>query len=348
MRKLRWGVIGAGGIADRRTIPGLLKTDNSELIAVMEINPELTEKLRSKYHAQRGYTSDLELLKDPEIDAVYIASPVAMHAKQVMAAADAGKDILVEKPIAMSSEEGQKVLEYCWNKGVHVAAGFMMRFGSYVQEMKKAIAAGSIGDVVSNYTQFTCWYPDMSDSWRQKKSIGGGGCLMDMGVHCIDLIQYVSGMQVKQVAAFNDTQTFHYEVEDSSSLLLRLSNGAQCVVQTNFNIPDQASKWRFDFFGTKGHLVGDGVIGQVDGGSLDALYIKEDIGGYDAVQNDKKVTGEDIQVQFGDCYQREIESFANSILYNQPLEVPAEEAVYVQKIIEAAYFSNTEKRIVEL
>lgn len=347
MKKLRWGVIGAGGIADRRTIPGMMLADNAELIAVMEINAEFAEKLRAKWNAKRAYTSDLELLADPEIDAVYIASPVFLHAQQAMAAADAGKHILIEKPLAMTSEEGQKVIDYCTAKGVQIAAGLMMRFGSYVQIMKQKISEGKIGRVVSGYSQFTCWYPDMPGNWRQSKKNGGGGAMMDMGVHCIDLMQYITGSKVRQVAAFHDTLSFHYEVEDSSMVLLRLENGAQCVVQSNFNIPDAASKWRVEFFGDQGRLVGENIIGQIDGGKLDALFCGE-AGGYDAQQDTQDVAGEQINVEFGNMYTREIESFGNSILNGTPLEVPASDAVYVQKIMEAAYRANDEKIVIDL
>ena len=125
MKKLRWGVIGAGGIADRRTIPGMMLAKNAELIAVMDINAEQVEKIRQKYGAKRGYTKEEDLLADPEVDAVYIATPIVLHAKQAKLAADYGKDILIEKPLAMTSDEGQKVIEYCESKGVKIAAGFM-------------------------------------------------------------------------------------------------------------------------------------------------------------------------------------------------------------------------------
>ena len=82
MKKIRWGVIGAGGIADRRTIPGMMLCDNAELVAVMEINMELAEKCRAKWQCRRAYDSEQALLADPEIDAVYIASPVVLHARQ--------------------------------------------------------------------------------------------------------------------------------------------------------------------------------------------------------------------------------------------------------------------------
>ena len=347
MDKLRFGVIGAGGIADRRTIPGILAASNAELVAVMEINMELANAMKEKHGALRAYDNVPDLLADPDVDAVYIASPVVLHAEQAMAAADAGKDILIEKPLAMSSEEGEKVVAYCKEKGVRIAAGFMMRFGAYVQEMKKDIAAGKIGDVVSGYAQFTCWYPDMPGNWRQSKKMGGGGAVMDMGVHCIDLVQYVTGQKIVEVAGMHDTLTFKYEVEDAAQIMLRLENGALVTIQTNFNIPDEAAKWRFEFFGTRGRMMGDTIIGQVDGGTMDALFM-DNVGGYDAVQDAKEVEGETFDVEFGNMYQREIESFADSILNNKPLEVPAEDSVFVQKVIESAYASNDNGTYIKL
>lgn len=346
-QKVRWGVIGAGGIADRRTIPGMMLCDNAELVAVMEINQELAEKCRAKWGCKKAYDNEAALLADPEIDAVYIASPVFLHAKQAMAAADAGKHILIEKPLAMTSEEGQKVIEYCKEKGVLIAAGLMMRFGAYVQAMKKAVAEGKIGRPVSAYAQFTCWYPDMPGAWRQKKANGAGGAMMDMGVHCIDLLQYILGSKAKDVAAFHDTLSFQYEVEDSSTVLLRMENGTQCVVQSNFNIPDDAAKWRIELFGDQGRLIGDTVIGQVDGGTLDAMFLGEQ-GGYDAQQDKKDGAREQIEVEFGNMYAREVASFSNSILTGAPVEVPAEEAVQVQRVMEAAYRSNGEARTIKL
>lgn len=347
MRKLRWGVLGAGGIADRRTLPGMMLAQNAELIAVMEIDAGRAEELRAKYGARRAYTSDVELLDDPEIDAVYIASPVVLHARQACLAADRGKHILLEKPLAMTTDEAQGVVDYCADRGVLLAAGFMMRYGACVQAMKRAIEAGKIGRIVSCNAQFTCWYPDMPGAWRQQKKHSGGGALMDMGVHCIDLICYLTGCRVTQVAAMHATQTFHYEVEDSSTVLMRLESGALCTVQSNFNIPDDAAKWRLEFYGTQGRLLGDAVIGQVDGGSVDAMFLKE-AGGYDARQDGDRGASEVLDVTFGNLYAREIESFGKSVLEGKPVTVPAQDAVNVQRVIEAAYRANDARCMVDL
>ena len=332
MKKLRWGVIGAGGIADRRTIPGMMLAKNAELIAVMDINAEQVEKIRQKYGAKRGYTKEEDLLADPEVDAVYIATPIVLHAKQAKLAADYGKDILIEKPLAMTSDEGQEVIEYCESKGVKIAAGFMMRFGSHVMSMKKVIAEGKIGTVVSGYSQFTLWLPYEPGNWRQCKAKAGGGAMMDLSVHTIDLMEYITGMRVTEVASMNEKIAFpepQYDVEDTSTILMRMENGAQCVVQSNFNIPDEASKWRVEFFGTKGRLLGDTMIGQIDGGKLNAVFIDKNVA-YSAEQTHADDAGIEIPGDFGNMYTREIESFSDSILNGKPLVVPASDAVHVQ------------------
>ena len=348
MDKIRFGILGAGGIADRRTMPGMQLAEHAQIVAVMELDAAVAENLRKKYSAKRAYTDEEALLNDPEIDAVYIASPIACHARQARLAADHGKHILIEKPLTITADEGEALVRYCREKGVLIAAGLMMRFGSYVQAMKQTISEGKIGNVVSAFAHFTCWYPEIPGSWRQTKVSAGGGALTDMGVHCIDLIRYITGSDVRQVAAMHDTLTFHYEVEDSSTLLMRLENGALCTVQSNFNIPDEASMWRLEFFGTRGRLAGKGVIGQVDGGSVDAVFL-ENAGAYDAqqdhIENDNSAN---LNVEFGNMYAREVESFCRSILLGKPLEVPAEEAVRAQRIIEAAYRSNDEKKIFDL
>jgi predicted dehydrogenase len=171
--------------------------------------------------------------------------------------------------------------------------------------------------------------------------------MMDLAVHCIDLMEYISGMRVTQVASMNEKIAFpepQYDVEDTSTLLMRMENGAQFVVQTNFNIPDEASKWRVEFFGTKGRLLGDTMIGQIDGGKLNAVFIEKNLG-YSAEQTHADDAGIQIEGNFGNMYTRQIESFGDSILNNKPLEVPASDAVHVQHIMELAYRSGEEMKI---
>ena len=178
----------------------------------------------------------------------------------------------------------------------------------------------------------------------------GGGAMMDLSVHTIDLMEYITGMRVTEVASMNEKIAFpepQYDVEDTSTILMRMENGAQCVVQSNFNIPDEASKWRVEFFGTKGRLLGDTMIGQIDGGKLNAVFIDKNVA-YSAEQTHADDVGIEIPGDFGNMYTREIESFSDSILNDKPLVVPASDAVHVQRIMEKAYASGEELKILKI
>ena len=339
MKKVKWGIIGAGGIADRRTMPGIQLAENADIYAVMEIDMSAAESLKEKYNAAKAYDNEIDLLGDPEVEAVYIASPVVHHKRQAMLAADAEKHILLEKPIALTVEEGQEVIDYCKEKGVLLATGFMMRYHAYHQAMKKLVDEGKLGQIVSCRAQLTCWYPDIPGNWRQAKATSGGGALMDMGVHCLDLIQYITGSKTKRAAGMASTLTFDYEVEDSGSMLIELENGALCQIESHFNIPDAAARGRFEIYGTKGSMLAEGTISQIEGGKLDVM-ISDDKLEYDAKQDRNDVEPMKIEVEFGNMYTKEIESFSDSILNGSPVEVPAEDAVQVQEVIQSAYRTN--------
>ena len=347
--RVRFGVIGTGSRGQYH-MRNLLSVPNAGITALCDNYAHNLDKASAIAPGAKRYDDYRRLLEDPEVDAVYIATPIVLHAKQAKLAADYGKDILIEKPLAMTSDEGQEVIEYCESKGVKIAAGFMMRFGSHVMSMKKAIADGKIGTVVSGYSQFTLWLPYEPGNWRQCKAKAGGGAMMDLSVHTIDLMEYITGMRVTEVASMNEKIAFpepQYDVEDTSTILMRMENGAQCVVQSNFNIPDEASKWRVEFFGTKGRLLGDTMIGQIDGGKLNAVFIDKNVA-YSAEQTHADDAGIEIPGDFGNMYTREIESFSDSILNDKPLVVPASDAVHVQRIMEKAYASGEELKILKI
>jgi predicted dehydrogenase len=347
MNKLSWGVIGAGGIADRRTLPGMLLANNASLEAVMEIEAGFAERLREKYNAARAYTSAEELLNDPAVEAVYIASPAAAHYKQALAAASAGKHILIEKPVALSLDEGKELVKLCAEKKLRFSAGFMMRFHPCHAELKKIIARGGFGKIVSVRAQLTCWYPEIKGAWRQDPALSGGGALMDMGIHCVDLAQYITGSMAVRAAAFTGTKVFSYAVDDSASVMLELENGAVAYIDAHFDIPDDASENRLEIYGTGGCALAVGTIGQTGGGSCSIVYSNP--GGYNKNQNRDIASGKQNLVwEEANPYTLEIESFGRSIIEGKEPEVPASEALQVQQVIECAYAAAREKRTVEI
>ncbi len=340
--KIKWGVIGCGGIADRRTLPGMMLADNAELIAVMDANKAAADACKEKYNAKYAFDKMEDVLAIDEIQAVYIASPVFCHKEQAFAAADAGKDILIEKPVGLTSAEAEEIAAYCESKGVKMGVGFMMRFHSYHQAMKEIVSSGKIGEVVSARAQLTCWYPEMENCWRQDMKLSGGGAMMDMGVHCVDLIRYITGLEVVEAAGICGNQVFKYSVEDAGGVIMRLSNGAVAYVDANFNIPDAAAKCKIEFYGTKGSIFAQGTISQVEGGEIEVLCTGDALG-YDANQDRGDVAPLEVKVEFGNMYTKEIEAFGRAVAGEAPVAITAADAIASQKVIEAAYESNASK-----
>ena len=327
---MRWGIIGSGGIARKRTLPGMMLASNAECIAVMDLKEETVKAVQEEFRIPRAYTSLEELLLQEDIDAVYIATPVFCHKEQVLKVAKAGKHILLEKPMGLTVTEAEEIRDICKTYGVKLGVGFMMRFHDAHQKVRALIEAETIGEVVSAYAKFNCWSPVSNVKWRQTKGYSGGGAMMDMGIHCIDLLQYVTGLRVQRVAGMCGNQIFQYpDVEDAASAVLGMSNGAMFVVEANFNIPDTIGGCKFEIYGTKGRILAEGTIGQTETGSIRIC----------TAENGKKGFVE-LAYESGNMYTKEIEAFSDAVMKNTEVPVTAEEGIFNQKIVEAVYNSG--------
>jgi predicted dehydrogenase len=340
MEIIRWGVIGCGGIADRRTIPeGMIPAKNSKLEAVMDVNEEIMREIARKYGV-KGYTREEDMLKEPNVDAVYIATPNYLHARQSITAAAAGKHVLCEKPLAPTVKECEDIISTCQKNNVKLQVGFMMRFHACHQEALRIIKKGLIGHPVLVRAQLTCWYPEIPGAWRQDPKMGGGGCLMDMGIHCIDLLRMFLG-EVEEVSTFTDRLIFNYPVEDTSIVTLRFDGKAYGIVDNFFNIPDAAAQNRLEIYGTKGCILADGTIGQESIGKL-KVYIQEDKQGYEAAQI-REAPGmriSEISPKPINMYKAEIEHFIKCIQEDSEPINSGHEAIKNLKTVLAAYESS--------
>lgn len=342
MKKVNWGIIGSGGIADRRTIPGLIKCNNASLMACMDLNGEVAKAVADKYGAKESYTNVKDLLK-ADIDAVYIGTPVFCHEQQAMESLIAGKHVLIEKPIAMNYMSAQKILNEAKNRNLLIMSGFMMRYHNLHKKMREIVYSGGIGQVVSADFQFSCWYPKIPGSWRQDKSKGGGGVIMDLGVHCIDLMMYLTQARVEDVKGFLANQTHNYEVEDSANIIVKLSDGAYGRVQVNFNVPD-ALPSRVELRGTKGALIAEGSMGQNEEGNL--YYIYSPQSDYNSAQMYVKPQTEVFESERGDLYEKQVADFSDQILTGKINYAFAESSLEVQKIVDNIYMKTPYDNIV--
>jgi predicted dehydrogenase len=345
---IRWGVIGAGGIADRRTIPeGIMASPRCELAAVMDTDAGRARAVADKYGARHCFTRMEDLLALKEVDAVYIATPNYLHREQTVAAAQAGKHVLVEKPFAKTVAEGEAMIAACREARVKLMAGYLMRFHAHHQRLKAMVEAGDLGQLVFGRAQLTCWYPDIPGAWRQDPRLGGGGAIMDMGTHCLDLLEMFLG-PISEVAAFARTLTFHYAVEDSATVLVRFASGAQGVVDVNFNVPDEAAQNVLEVRGTKGAVLADHTIGQDAGGHMVA-YLPQGSKGYEAAQ--VRLAGsiaQPVEVEPINCYQAQVEHLADCIENDRRPAIGGGEALHILRLALLAYESARTGKIMQV
>ncbi len=342
--KVRWGVLGACGIARRRTIPEVLSfAEKSTIIALMDVDEAALSATAKAFGIPRAYLTVEELLSE-DIDAVYVASPVAFHYTQVKKALEAGKHVLCEKPLALRVEEAEELLELAGKKSLKLGVAFMMRYNVYHEKMKAFIDEGKLGQPVFARAQLTCFYPPIPGAWRQKKATGGGGALTDMGCHCVDLLEWFFG-EVTEVFGFLDTLTHDYEVEDTSTVLLRFKNGAHGFVDNFFNVPDEAARNVLELYGTKGAIVAEHTIGQDPEGVVRYLFLEEERG-YDALQRRGVSRWQKLKLQPKPLYAREVDAMSEWILGGEKPRISADVGLRNMKVLAAIYRSAEEKRAV--
>ncbi len=344
---VKWGVIGAGGIARRRTIPeGIAKANNAKLVAVMDIDKKIVKEIADEYKV-KAYTKEEELLNDENVQAVYIATPVNLHCRQTMAAANKGKHILCEKSMAMTVEECEKMIEVCRKANVKLGLGYMMRFHTIHTRIKDMVQQGLLGRIVMARAQLSCWYPEIEGAWRQKKEFGGGGSLIDMGTHCIDLLEFIMDDKVAEVSCFTGNLIQKYEVEDTAVVMIRFKNGAQGVVDNCFSIPDNSSKNMLEIYGTKGSILCKGTIGQGDEG--EAISYIEEGKQYDADQQREPVaSGKIIKTEPVNTYKAEVEHFSDCIINDTEPSISGEDGIWSQKVGLACYKSARTEKVIKL
>jgi len=343
--KIKWGVIGSGGIARRRTIPeGIARAGNAVLISVFDINPEVNNNVAQQFNATAALS--IEDLLASGIDAVYIATPANMHLEQVIACANAKKHVLCEKPLGMTVKEADKMIKVCGEAGITFGVGLMMRFVEQHKAALKLVREGKLGKPVYGRAQLSCWYPPIDGAWRQDPKTGGGGSLMDMGSHCIDLLEMFFG-EARSVSCFINNNVHPYKSEDSAVVSLFFENGAMATVDTYFCIPDNSSKNILELYGSGGSIIARGTIGQEPAGEMIA-YLEGEASGYNAIQERK--TGEGVQVnpEPVSTYLAEIEEFSRAILENRKPSNNYTLGLRSQKVLEACYRSAKTGKVTEI
>ncbi|MEO9591936.1 Gfo/Idh/MocA family protein [Rhodopirellula bahusiensis] len=261
---IRWGLIGTGDIAHKRVAAAIQSDSRSELVAVCRRSERELHQFANQHNVPHRFTDSQQLIESPEVDVVYIATPVDCHCPQTIAAANAGKHVLVEKPMAIDPEQCQRMIEACERAGVTLGVAYYRRFYPAVERIKQLIESGALGRVLSiacvtgNPNRFPV------DDWRVITDRGGGGPLMDIGSHRLDLFLYLFGEVQTVQSSVIDSPDF--EAEQVATLLMQFKNGVHGVLQTYFgtvNTPD-----RLEVIGTAGRV----TIEDLNGGELNWFH----------------------------------------------------------------------------
>lgn len=254
MTILRWGLIGSGDIARKRIAPALRDLESCDFVAVNRARFELAESFAKEFGARKWYQIWQELIDDTEIDAVYIATPVYLHAEQTIAAANAGKHVLCEKPMALNVEECERMIEACKKNNVKLGIAYYRNLYPVIERIKQAIASDEIGDVVLAQINVFEWFNPMEDNpryWLIKKELSGGGPMFDFGCHRLEVLVNLFG-SVRNINSIVTNAVFNREVEDTAIASIQFESGVCATLTvTHAAIEPQDT---LDIFGTSGSI----------------------------------------------------------------------------------------------
>ena len=255
--RIGWGIVGCGVIAP--THAGAIQdSGTARLVACCDIVPGKAKDFAGKYGAARAYDSMAAMLKDPDIQAVSICTPSGLHSQCCIAAAEAGKHILCEKPLDVTLEAIDLAIAACDAYGVKLSGVFQRRTYASSQKVREAVRTGKlgklvIGDAYQKYFRSHEYYA--SGAWRATWDLDGGGALMNQGVHGIDLLLYLMG-DVKRLSAYARRLVRNIEVEDTAVAILEFVNGAVGVIEGTTSVtPGYGCK--LEISGDKGTIVLD-------------------------------------------------------------------------------------------
>ncbi|HXI32122.1 MAG TPA: Gfo/Idh/MocA family oxidoreductase [Vicinamibacterales bacterium] len=250
----RWGLIGAGDIARRRVAPAMHDSPTSTLVAVSRARPERAAAFAAEFGAARWHADWRDLVADPGIDGVYVATTVDVHARQTIAAAEAGKHVLCEKPMAMTAADCDRMIAACRANGVTLAVAYYRRFYPVVERVKAIVGAGEIGAPVFAQMNALEWFDPGADHprrWLLDPARAGGGPMMDFGCHRLEVLVNLFGA-VRSAAGLTATVAFEREVEDTAAVLLRFDTGPCACVAVTHAVRDRQDT--LDVFGTRGSI----------------------------------------------------------------------------------------------
>ncbi|MDX1412963.1 MAG: Gfo/Idh/MocA family oxidoreductase [Candidatus Promineifilaceae bacterium] len=257
MKYVRWGIIGCGDVTEVKSGPGLQRARHSELVAVMRRNGELARDYAQRHNVPKWYDDASALIDDPEVNAIYVATPPSSHNAYTLLAAQAGKPVYVEKPMALNYDQCVEMITACEMAGVSLYVAYYRRALERFLKVKDVVDSGVLGQI--RFVSIMLYQPVMEAHknsenlpWRVLPEIAGGGIFVDLAAHQFDFLDFLLG-PITQAQGFAANQAGNYAAEDIVSAAFVFESGIQGTGDWCFNA--YMERDRTEIVGDKGRLV---------------------------------------------------------------------------------------------
>ncbi len=333
MEKTKVAVIGLGGIAQLVHLPNLIKIENVELTAVAEINKNRLNTIADKFNIKERYKDHIELLENSDAGTVLITTPTSTHKEIAIACLKAGKDILIEKPLARTYQEAKQIYDAAKKYKRKIMVGMNLRFRPDAMILKSMLSSGELGQPF----YIKCgWLRRQSSSqkWFTKKEESGGGVIIDLTILLLDLALWLLDFpEVESVVTQNYFQNTK-NVEDTSISLVRCKNTSCISIESSWSLSLDKDSFYFDVYGTKGSAL------------LNPFHVYKKIDEHviDLVPSQQ----ENSISLFKKSYTNELKNFIGAINGLTPVFSPAEESLPRMKVIDAMYKSSSLKKEIRI
>jgi 1,5-anhydro-D-fructose reductase (1,5-anhydro-D-mannitol-forming) len=280
-----WALVSPGKHAESLVAPAISLAKDTQLVAVCSRDQVRAEAFAATHGAQAAYTSLEVLVADTRVDVVFIASPNFLHAPYTLIAAQAGKQVLVEKPMAVRVDEAVAMVRTCRAQGVKLGVGFHMRHHPGHQEARRLIGEGVLGTITLVQAQMGAGIRGRTEIplevfrdarsgqrstwWVEPEGVGGAWAMMAMGTHCIDVLHFLLGQDIVEVAALTDGQRRDSPLERLATMCVRFKGGTLGMVGCGSRMPD--SKNDATLYGSHGRLVLGHTLWIAQQGSLEVV-----------------------------------------------------------------------------
>ena len=332
MSKLGWGVIGLGRIVKTTMAPAMIEDPASDVVAAVSRDQGRADAFAEEFGARFAYTDYQQMLENPEVGAVFIATPNAQHADQVVAAAEAGKHVFCDKPLATNVPDAVRALKACANADVKLGINFHNRRLAWVQDTRDLIGRGDLGPVLTVQVEASAGDRPPID-WRMDPDLAGMGTTYNQGVHAFDFLRFILRSDPKEVAAFFDDDAESSGVETQCLVLIRFENGTLASLDINQRTPHPRNEITFN--GTRGRIVGAGITRSRLDGELRVLTGGEE-------------TTTPYPQPSGAAHRDNLLAFTQSVLRDEEPNASGIDGVHSALLCEAIAESVSEKRVVTL